>query len=576
MSQDWGYTVQPQQGGGDIMHALAEADRPRHSDMSAGQWVKSNLFNTWYNSIITLVFGALAFWAGFFAIRFILFTARWEPVSDNIELFMIGLFPRDEITRIVSQFLLLAGALGLFIGWLRTRALNQAHESGAEIKQSPLREYLSVYSAVTLFITFTLVIGADTIGPWLLTLGCIVAAVTSYMATLRLTNPLFKLVLLSPLAITAGVLSTIPDLNNQAAYAIAAAATIALVIVHFVRALPVTLTVGMLAAVLAFQSLSGTDGLAWLYLTLASLPTVFWLLAKINDHRMPALGWAGAVILTAALVWNTTINSFDLWSTVLLAALASALAGLFRNDPSTGARFGAIIVAAALATFISDRIGFPGIDWGEWGGLQLNIVVASAAIILAFPVGLLLALARRSSLPVLRYVATVYIELIRGVPLISLLLMGQFFIGFFVNSDTPLSNVTRATTAITMFSAAYIAEIVRGGLQAVDKGQTEAGQALGLTAAKITRLLVLPQALRAVIPAMVGQFISLFKDTSLLSIIAILEFLGVREIIHAQEAFRGFGIAETLVYVAFGFWAFSFTMSRESQRLERRLEVGDR
>ncbi|NKB41380.1 MAG: ABC transporter permease subunit [Ilumatobacter sp.] len=172
--------------------------------------------------------------------------------------------------------------------------------------------------------------------------------------------------------------------------------------------------------------------------------------------------------------------------------------------------------------------------------------------------------------------APVYIELIRGVPLISLLLMGQFFIGFFVNSDTPLSNVTRATTAITMFSAAYIAEIVRGGLQAVDKGQTEAGQALGLTAAKITRLLVLPQALRAVIPAMVGQFISLFKDTSLLSIIAILEFLGVREIIHAQEAFRGFGIAETLVYVAFGFWAFSFTMSRESQRLERRLEVGDR
>jgi general L-amino acid transport system permease protein len=576
MSQDWGYTVQPQQGGGDIMHALAEADRPRHSDKSAGQWIKSNLFNTWYNSIITLVFGALAFWAGYYAIRFVLFTARWEPVSDNIELFMIGLFPRDEITRIVSQFLLLAGALGLFIGWLRTRALNQAHESGAEIKQSPLREYLSVYSAVTLFITFTLVIGADTIGPWLLTLGCIVAAVTSYMATLRLTNPLFKLVLLSPLAITAGVLSTIPDLNNQAAYAIAAAATIALVIVHFVRALPVTLTVGMLAAVLAFQSLSGTDGLAWLYLTLASLPTVFWLLAKIDDRRMPALGWAGAVILTAALVWNTTINSFDLWSIVLLAALASAVAGLFRSDPSTGARFGATIVAAALATIISDRIGFPGIDWGEWGGLQLNIVVASAAIILAFPVGLMLALARRSSLPVLRYVATVYIELIRGVPLISLLLMGQFFIGFFVNSDTPLSNVTRATTAITMFSAAYIAEIVRGGLQAVDKGQTEAGQALGLTAAKITRLLVLPQALRAVIPAMVGQFISLFKDTSLLSIIAILEFLGVREIIHAQEAFRGFGIAETLVYVAFGFWAFSFTMSRESQRLERRLEVGDR
>jgi general L-amino acid transport system permease protein len=160
--------------------------------------------------------------------------------------------------------------------------------------------------------------------------------------------------------------------------------------------------------------------------------------------------------------------------------------------------------------------------------------------------------------------------------LISLLLMGQFFIGFFLATDDPLSNVTRATAAITMFSAAYIAEIVRGGLQSVDKGQTEAGQALGLPAAKITRLLVLPQALRNVIPAMVGQFISLFKDTTLLSIIGITEFLGIREIVHAQEDFRGFGIAETLVFVAFGFWAVSFTMSRESQRLERRLGVGVR
>jgi general L-amino acid transport system permease protein len=154
--------------------------------------------------------------------------------------------------------------------------------------------------------------------------------------------------------------------------------------------------------------------------------------------------------------------------------------------------------------------------------------------------------------------------------------MGQFFIGFFLDTDDPLSNITRATTAITMFSAAYIAEIVRGGLQSIGHGQTEAGQALGLSPAQITRLLVLPQALRNVIPAMVGQFISLFKDTSLLAIIGVINFLSVREIVHAQEAFRGVGIAETLVYVAFGFWAISFAMSRESQRLERRLGVGTR
>jgi general L-amino acid transport system permease protein len=160
--------------------------------------------------------------------------------------------------------------------------------------------------------------------------------------------------------------------------------------------------------------------------------------------------------------------------------------------------------------------------------------------------------------------------------LTTFLLAAAFFLGFFINSDEIPSIITRAIAAITLFSAAYIAEIIRGGLQAVPAGQTEAGQALGLSAAKITRLLVMPQALRAVIPAMVGQFISLFKDTSLLVIIGVHDFLGVRELVHGQEAFRGFGIAETLTFVAFGYWAFSYCMSKESQRLERRLGVGIR
>jgi general L-amino acid transport system permease protein len=155
--------------------------------------------------------------------------------------------------------------------------------------------------------------------------------------------------------------------------------------------------------------------------------------------------------------------------------------------------------------------------------------------------------------------------------------MAQLFIGFFLSSGGNSNTLTtKSLVVITMFSSAYIAEIVRGGLQAVPTGQTEAGQAMGMSPAKITRLLVLPQALKAVIPAMVGQFISLFKDTSLLTIIGVLEFLGVREIIHAQPDFRGFGLVETLVFVAFGFWAISFTMSRESQRLERSLDVGAR
>jgi general L-amino acid transport system permease protein len=169
--------------------------------------------------------------------------------------------------------------------------------------------------------------------------------------------------------------------------------------------------------------------------------------------------------------------------------------------------------------------------------------------------------------------ATAYIELIRGVPLISLLFMGQFILGLMLPAGTNLSDITRAIAAMTLFTAAYVAEIVRGGLQSLPVGQTEAGQALGMGQTTIMNRIVLPQALRAVIPAMVGQFISLFKDSSLLFIIGILEFLGVRKIIHSQEAFRAVGIAETLVFVAIGYWAFAVAMSRESQRLERRLRV---
>ena len=126
------------------------------------------------------------------------------------------------------------------------------------------------------------------------------------------------------------------------------------------------------------------------------------------------------------------------------------------------------------------------------------------------------------------------------------------------------------------FPCRYIAEIVRGGLQAVPKGQTEAAQAAGMSASSVQRLIVLPQALRAVIPAMVGQFIALFKDTSLLSIIGIAEFLQVRDLVHAQPDVRGQGIAETLIFVAIGYWAFAYAMSKESQGLERRVGVGER
>ena len=184
-----------------------------------------------------------------------------------------------------------------------------------------------------------------------------------------------------------------------------------------------------------------------------------------------------------------------------------------------------------------------------------------------------------STLPLVRVVSIAYIEFFRGVPLYVLLLLGGIALGFFLprGMETP-GLVVRAIIVFTLFTAAYIAEIVRGGLQSLPAGQTEAAQALGLKPVKTTALIVLPQALRNVIPAIVGQFISLFKDTTLAgAAMGLLDVLGVADVATAQPDFRGQGLApETISFVMFLFWVGCITMSRESQRLERRLGVGTR
>ena len=218
-----------------------------------------------------------------------------------------------------------------------------------------------------------------------------------------------------------------------------------------------------------------------------------------------------------------------------------------------------------------------GIGWDQWGGLQLNLFLTLAGVVFAFPLGILLALGRRSSLPAVKGISVAYIELIRGVPLITLLLLGVFALGFFLPLELRPSGVTRVLIAITLFEAAYIAEVVRGGFQAVPPGQTEAAASLGLSPFQSTRTIVMPQALRATIPAMVGQFISLFKDTTLVAVVGFPDVLAASGFANTQAAFNAQGLARiTLPFVAMIFWAGCYTMSREAKRLERRLGIGER
>lgn len=210
-----------------------------------------------------------------------------------------------------------------------------------------------------------------------------------------------------------------------------------------------------------------------------------------------------------------------------------------------------------------------------WGGLLLTFLLTVVAILFSFPLGVLLALGRRSELPAVRWFSVLYIELVRGVPLITILFMAQLMLPLFLPEGMTIDRVLRAMVGITLFSAAYLAENVRGGLQAIPKGQYEAAQALGLSGAQTMIFIILPQALRLIIPILVGQFIAVFKDTALVAIVGLLDLVGIAKTVLAQPEFLGLQ-REVYVFISLIYWVLSYGMSYLSQRLEERLGVGKR
>jgi general L-amino acid transport system permease protein len=215
----------------------------------------------------------------------------------------------------------------------------------------------------------------------------------------------------------------------------------------------------------------------------------------------------------------------------------------------------------------------------EWGGFMLSLILFSA-IIPSFPLGIALALGRRSKLPAIKAFCIGFIEVVRGAPLIMWLFMASLLLPLFLNTDpNNLPAIVRAYVMIALFSAAYMAENVRGGLQAVPRGQTEAAQALGLSGWQTTHLIVLPQALRAVIPAIVGQAIGVFKDTSLVFVVGLTDFYRVTEAIATQPEsllITGGVKLELYLFISVVYFFFSYRMSVASRQLEKRLGVGTR
>ena len=233
------------------------------------------------------------------------------------------------------------------------------------------------------------------------------------------------------------------------------------------------------------------------------------------------------------------------------------------------------LVFPIIAYFLlAGGFGLNSVSTKEWGGLLVTLVLGFTGIALAFPLGIILALGRRSNLPVISMVCTLFIEFIRGVPLITLLFFGMVMLPLFLPEGITLDGLVRCLIAVTLFQGAYMAEVIRGGLQAIPQGQYEAAQSVGLTYWQVNRKIVLPQAIRITIPSIVNTSIGLFKDTTLVLIVGQLDLLGMGRAILAAQTWMGLSI-EVYVFVAIVFIIFTFSMSRYSLYLEKKLKTGN-
>ncbi|WP_366556689.1 amino acid ABC transporter permease [Aquibaculum sediminis] len=235
-----------------------------------------------------------------------------------------------------------------------------------------------------------------------------------------------------------------------------------------------------------------------------------------------------------------------------------------------------VAMLAVIGTLMYGGVfGLTQVPTTRWGGLPLTLMLASFALAIGFPLGILMALGRRSNLPIVRILSVAYIELIRGVPLITVLFMASVMLPLFLPQGVSINNLLRAQIGIILFASAYLAEVVRGGLQAIPKGQYEAADSIGLGYWQKTRLIILPQALRISIPPLVNTFIGLFKDTSLVIIVGLFDLVGAAKAALTDPSWRGF-YRESYFFIAMIYFVFCFSMSKYSQYLEKRLNVGTR
>ncbi len=522
-----------------------ERGAPRVRQTGPIAWTKKHLFNSPFNSVLTVVLGGLILYVLYSLLSWAFVQAPWAVVTENFAQYMVGLYPPDFYWRVWAIFALVLSLAGVSWGIL---ARNQ--------KQ--------IFSKPVL-------------------IGFGIAALL--LAILPMTRPhlvysLGSLVLLGLGAIAGQAFGR---KSSKAPQLISAGWFISYFVVLYLLGGD-NFTASLLYTVLFQVGLGLLAG--WLLSSRLSVPVLTQWLGRL---ALLAVGFVLGYYILGNVLFPFLVSGLGLSYTFFLVLMAAVgiLLGIAmvltfsESDTLEGVGKAALFLIGFVAVYVLMGLlpASLGLEFGleqvrttSWGGLSLTLFLAISGIALCFPAGVLLALGRQSKLPLIRLFSVAYIELVRGVPLISILFMGQVLIPLFLPEGMRPDPVVRAIIGLTIFSAAYLAENVRAGLQSIPRGQGEAAQSLGLNKPLTMALIVLPQALKTAIPAIVGQFISLFQDTTLLGIVGLLELLGMTRSLLADPNYLG-DYAPAYVFIGSIYWVFCYGMSYGSRRVEEALNT---
>lgn len=339
------------------------------------------------------------------------------------------------------------------------------------------------------------------------------------------------------------------------------------------------LTVVAIAAILYFLP----KAFLWLFYYAAWTGIDRTACTTITQGGVQPDGWSGACW---AYVGNRFVQFMfgsyprdQLWRPLLVAALFVALLipFLMPKAPRKGLNAILLLVALPIVSYflLLGGLGLSHVETSLWGGLMVTLILSYIGIVVSFPFGILLALGRRSQMPIVRTICIAFIELIRGVPLITVLFMASVLLPLFLTPGSNIDKFLRALVGVSIFASAYMAEVIRGGLQAIPKGQYEGADSLGLNYFQKMTFVILPQAIKLVIPGIVNTFIGMFKDTSLVTIISMYDLLGIVKASFNDAHWTTPVTPITgLIFAGFVFWLFCFGMSRYSRFIEQRLDTG--